>query len=70
MCGKIAVMDDTFIESCGSTSLFLFPKSKQTFKIKWQCVFFPKNIFKGGKATQPETPKIEHYRSSFEDLAF
>ena len=33
------------------------------------CIFY-KNIFRGGKATQPEPPKIEHYHSRFEDLAF
>ena len=70
MCGKIAVMDDTFTKSCSSTSLFLFPKSKQNFKIKWQCVFFTKTFLEEVKATQPEPPKIEHYHSRFEDLAF
>ena len=36
----------------------------------WGRVFFTKNIFRGGKATQTEPSMKELHRSHFEELAF
>ena len=59
-------------ETWSSILVFLFPKSKQNFKIKWVGwrVFFAKKIIRGGKATQTEPSKKELHRSHFEELTF